>query len=76
MIICICQDINRASLLTGVLIEYFLEEINSWKIHTLKQTLVSWLKKATMEHFLERNVPTSVFVLMEIYLPQNKLMRS
>ena len=75
MIICICQDINRASLLTGVLIEYFLEEINSWKIHTLKQTLVSWLKKATMEHF-QRNVPTSVFVLMEIYLPQNKLMGS
>ena len=76
MIICICQDINRASLLTGVLIEYFLEEINSWKIHTLKQTLVSWLKKATMEHFLQRNVPTSVCVLLEIYLPQNKLMGS
>ena len=76
MIICICQDINRASFLTGVLIEYFLEEINSWKIHTLKQTLVSWFKKATMEHFLQRNVPTSVFVLMEIYLPQNKLMGS
>ena len=76
MIICISQDINRASLLTGVLIEYFLEEINSWKIHTLKQTLVSWLNKATMEHFLQRNVPTSVCVLMEIYLPQNKLMGS
>ena len=76
MIICISQDINRASLLTGVLIEYFLEEINSWKIHTLKQTLVSWLKKATIEHFLQRNVPTSVCVLMEIYLPQNKLMGS
>ena len=76
MIISICQDIKGASLLTGVLMEYFLEEINSWKIHTLKQTLASWLNKATMEHFLQRNVPTSVCVLMEIYLPQNKLMGS